>query len=337
MKDEPKKIEMISVDKITPNKVQSAGIRNQEKFERLKENMREHGQNEPIILRRVGDKYECIIGYNRTEVAKQLGWKMIKAIVVDVDDDEAAEMCISDNICRSDYPPIQMEDMAYTLWNTNKYKSYAKLGRKIGLTGEWISNLIRAKEIRAEIEEKSQVTFDDKKITTQTIIDVKSLENIDDITGLLKLVQDGKIKNSEVKTVVKLLLSWDKDAKNAVLYKGVSYHKIKADIESEIEKQIPKDSKKITIPSDDPSLLKKLYSIVNEKLPSFIAGLDNEEVREQSLNYSKVMMALTAEMLYKEEEITEKQFESITNDLLGIKVDLHSYNGGSLVGLNEYF
>ena len=85
MKDEPKKIEMISVDKITPNKVQSAGIRNQEKFERLKENMREHGQNEPIILRRVGDKYESIIGYNRTEVAKQLGWKTIKAIVVEME------------------------------------------------------------------------------------------------------------------------------------------------------------------------------------------------------------------------------------------------------------
>ena len=56
---------------------------------------------QPIVVRKIGDKYERIIGFRRIEAVKELGWKEIPAIVLeDISDEQAMLIMLSENIQR---------------------------------------------------------------------------------------------------------------------------------------------------------------------------------------------------------------------------------------------
>jgi len=51
----------------------------------------------PIIVRKVGEAYEIVDGEQRWRIAKELGWKYLDAIVLELTDLEAKKMCFSLN------------------------------------------------------------------------------------------------------------------------------------------------------------------------------------------------------------------------------------------------
>jgi hypothetical protein len=51
----------------------------------------------PIIVRKVGEAYEIVDGEQRWRIARELGWKHMDAIVLDLTDLEAKKMCFSLN------------------------------------------------------------------------------------------------------------------------------------------------------------------------------------------------------------------------------------------------
>ena len=56
---------------------------------------------QPIVVRKIDDKFERIIGFRRIEAVKELGWKEIPAIVLkDISDEEAMLIMLSENIQR---------------------------------------------------------------------------------------------------------------------------------------------------------------------------------------------------------------------------------------------
>jgi ParB family chromosome partitioning protein len=56
---------------------------------------------QPIVVRKMGDKFERIIGFRRIEAVKELGWKEIPAIVLnDISDEHAMLIMLSENIQR---------------------------------------------------------------------------------------------------------------------------------------------------------------------------------------------------------------------------------------------
>ncbi len=65
------------------------------------------GVLEPIIVRRAGDGYEVVAGERRTRAAKLAGLKEIPAIVVDIDDREALEIAITENLQREDLNTVE--------------------------------------------------------------------------------------------------------------------------------------------------------------------------------------------------------------------------------------
>jgi hypothetical protein len=51
----------------------------------------------PIIVRKVGEAYEIVDGEQRWRIARELGWKYMDAIVLELTDLEAKKMCFSLN------------------------------------------------------------------------------------------------------------------------------------------------------------------------------------------------------------------------------------------------
>lgn len=73
----------------------------------LAHSIREKGVIEPVIVRRAGEGYEVVAGERRTRAAKLAGLTEIPAIVVDIDDREALEIAITENLQREDLNAVE--------------------------------------------------------------------------------------------------------------------------------------------------------------------------------------------------------------------------------------
>lgn len=90
-------------------------------LDELSKNIEKFGIIEPIVVRKKDDGgYQRISGYRRIEAVKKLGWKKIPAVVLDVDEETALALMLSENIHRddlSDYDKVSaiVQFIDYTL------------------------------------------------------------------------------------------------------------------------------------------------------------------------------------------------------------------------------
>ena len=76
-------------------------------LEDLAHSIREKGVLEPIIVRQVGEAYEVVAGERRARAAKLAGLAEVPAIVLDLDDREALEIAITENLQREDLNAVE--------------------------------------------------------------------------------------------------------------------------------------------------------------------------------------------------------------------------------------
>ncbi|MBC8872167.1 MAG: ParB/RepB/Spo0J family partition protein, partial [Planctomycetes bacterium] len=73
----------------------------------LAESLKEHDMLQPILVRRVGDRYQLISGERRLRAAIQAGWSTVPARLREADDRLVAELAIVENLQRKDLNPVE--------------------------------------------------------------------------------------------------------------------------------------------------------------------------------------------------------------------------------------
>lgn len=326
-----RKGKIIDIEKIVPCRWRT-GIRNQEKFELLKTNIKTIGLNNPIIVRPIGNgKYEVIIGDHRFLVVKQLGWKQVPCIIEEMTDKQALEKCLSDNINRSNYSPIEQENWAYKLKQSGNYKSNEEIGNVLGFTKQRIGQLLSAKEDRDKFNEMLDENSKLSLLSTNVILDSRHMIEENERLQLLKNVQDGKIKPTNVKEVAKTLQFWDKDLRNKVLYEGYSYYDVRAEQRQLSVKSMKKKETK-TIKISDPRFTETLYEQLTNGLRSYLSTIPiGGEPRQRSINYAKFCIALLMEELSRLKIIKYDDYVLVRDKMLKIyRDDLYGYGGEPL-------
>lgn len=118
-------IQKISLFEICPGKYQPREYFDQEPFETLVESVREKGVIQPILIRPLQNdmtNYEIVAGERRWRAAKQAGLQEIPALVKQLNDREALELALIENIQRHDLNVLEeaqgykrlMEEFDYT-------------------------------------------------------------------------------------------------------------------------------------------------------------------------------------------------------------------------------
>jgi ParB/RepB/Spo0J family partition protein len=72
----------------------------------LTDSVREHGIIQPLIVRRVDDRYEVVCGHRRLEAARQAGMLDVPVIVLDLSEAQAAQVQLVENLQREDLAPL---------------------------------------------------------------------------------------------------------------------------------------------------------------------------------------------------------------------------------------
>ena len=325
----------LPMDTIVPHPELDTGIRDEEEFQKLTEDIRIHGLNQAVVVRPTDEEFELGIGHHRWRAAKKLGWKTIKAEIRHINDDSLwFEIIVTDNIRRTNYTQAQLENLTNILWETGNYKDYEELGKKLNLSGNWVKNRIEARKLRLELKEKyPKVTLDN--VSTQTILDATKIrenrggQGYADFVKLLELANEGKYKPNKIKEMAEVLPTWSDELRNRVLYEGDSYGRIKFDLESKADKSTSKADKTIKSPvskTKNPKFIIGTYNELDNRLSSYLKGLDKKQ-KSKAIRYIKIIVKLLCEVLCEEKEITKLNYKLVYDDVLRVLITPHNYTG----------
>lgn len=97
----------ISISRIRFNQDQPRQYFDDEALRDLSKSIASRGVLEPILVRRQGEDFELIAGERRTRAAMLAGLEQIPAVILDVDDHEALEISIMENLQREDLNAVE--------------------------------------------------------------------------------------------------------------------------------------------------------------------------------------------------------------------------------------
>lgn len=125
-------------------------------FQELVDSIRRHGLLHPLIVRpsKSGDVLELVAGYRRLVACKKLGMSYVSATVLDLEDREALEVALIENLQRQSLDPIEEAE------GFNRYVlsfgrgSITGLARRIGKSEEYVSHRLLLLGLPKVIQEK---------------------------------------------------------------------------------------------------------------------------------------------------------------------------------------
>lgn len=150
MKVEPQ-IQLVNVMDIIPNRFQPRLTFDEKALQELSDSIKEHGIIQPLVLRRLGDKFEIIAGERRYKASQMAGLSQVPAIIASMDDNKSAEVAIVENLQRKNLSAIE-EAKSYKKLLDRGYLTQEELAKKMGISQSAIANKIRLLNLSTEVQ-----------------------------------------------------------------------------------------------------------------------------------------------------------------------------------------
>ena len=123
----------------------------EEELEMLKASISQEGLLQPVLVRKVGESYQLIVGERRLRAARELDLQRIPAIVTEVDDDRLLEVALIENIQRQDLNAIEIA-RAYRQLVDSKGWTQEALARSLGISRSSVTNSLRLLELPQDMQ-----------------------------------------------------------------------------------------------------------------------------------------------------------------------------------------
>ena len=164
-----RRVILAKVGDIKPSPFQPRRHFRQEQIDELAESIRERGLVQPLVVRRVGGKYELIAGERRLRAVMGLGEKEVKVVVMEATDQEVAELALIENLQREDLTPLE-EAEQYRLLQTKFNMKQEVIAKHVGKSRAVVANTVRLLDLVPEVRdmlENSEVTVGHAKVLLQ--------------------------------------------------------------------------------------------------------------------------------------------------------------------------
>ncbi len=134
---------LLPVSALQAGKYQPRQHFDNEALSELADSIEKHGIMQPIVVRAVGNgQYEIIAGERRFRAAKLANVKEVPVIVRELEDTQALEMALVENIQRADLNPIEDAAGYQRLMDEFKY-TQDNLSKIVGKSRSHVANLLR--------------------------------------------------------------------------------------------------------------------------------------------------------------------------------------------------
>ena len=145
-------VTMMRLSEIEPNPDQPRRDFDPEALSQLAESIATHGLIQPIIVRSTGsgEFYEIIAGERRWRASKMAGLTEVPVIIMELDDQKAAQVAIIENVQREDLNAIE-EAAAYRSLIEDYGMTQEELAKQIGKSRPAVANILRLLELPDEV------------------------------------------------------------------------------------------------------------------------------------------------------------------------------------------
>ena len=144
--DQPQPSSSLPVHKIVRNRHQPRKVFHENEIKQLADSINENGQISPIVVRKMGEKFELIVGERRWRATQLLKKDTIDAVIIDADEKTSAVLSIVENVQREDLN--SMEEAESLLRLVNEFgMSHDDVSKYISKSRTHVTNLIRLNEL----------------------------------------------------------------------------------------------------------------------------------------------------------------------------------------------
>lgn len=257
-------IDEVSLDKIIPNPNQPRTDFNEEKIDELARSIEKDGLLQPIIVRPYEDKYQIVAGERRYHACKKAGLETIPVKITVMDDLQAQEVALVENLQRDNLNPIEEAWGYKRLMELGNYKQ-KDIANAISKNPSTISNALRLLDLPEEIQE---MMFDGK-ITSghaRAILSIPVEEEEKRIQLAKKIVDEG-LSVREAEKIAKLYSSEGipKATREASpkSFRLVG-RKLRKKLDAPVKVRSLRGKNKIEIEFTDEADLKRIYEILSQ-------------------------------------------------------------------------
>lgn len=188
----------LHLDDIIPNRFQPREVFEERPLKELAVSIKEHGVIQPIIVRKVDDKYEIIAGERRYKASALAGLTKIPAIIRDLDDKESSKVALLENLQRKNLNPVE-EAKTYQKILELDEMTQEELAKTMGKSQSAVANKIRLLSLPDEIQE----ALLKEQISERHARSLLNLESSEEQKEMLKKIIDNKMTVRQVEEEIK--------------------------------------------------------------------------------------------------------------------------------------
>lgn len=202
-------VQEIFIEDIIPNRFQPRLTFDEKALQELSDSIKEHGVIQPLVLRKVGNKYEIIAGERRYKASCMAGLKKVPAIVRELTDNESAEIALIENIQRKNLSSIE-EAQSYKNLLDRGYLTQEALAQKLGVAQSTIANKLRLLNLCDEV----QNSLLNEQISERHARSLLSISNPDDQKNMLNRIIKERLTVKQLDNEIKKMQSSESSTGN---------------------------------------------------------------------------------------------------------------------------
>lgn len=142
----------LELEEIEPDPLQPRQVFDESKIEELASSLKEHGVIQPLIVRRKGDRYRLVAGERRLRAAARAGIEKIPAVVRNMDDREAVEVSLVENLQREELGPLEQASAFQRLAEEFRL-TQEEIATRVGKSRPEVANTIRLLKLEPEVKD----------------------------------------------------------------------------------------------------------------------------------------------------------------------------------------
>jgi len=190
---------MIPLNKIDPNPRQARTELGN--LDELMESIKSKGVLEPILVRPQEERYEIIAGERRYIASKKAGLKELPCIEMNVEDNEAMELTLIENLQRKDLDVFEEAEGLNSLAENYGY-NHQQISRKIGKARSTVTEILNISKIPVDIRD---YCLENDITSRSTLIEIAKQKDRDSMIRLISEIKDRDLRREDTRELSKKL------------------------------------------------------------------------------------------------------------------------------------